>query len=128
MILVIARFVNVYVLGFICRLVTKKRFSFSLEEMNILFLGGMVRGAIPFILFSSISFTNTNRYVKNQGMVLKTTVIFVIIFTSVILNSIIPIFYRKRARKLKNDYRKIFGEVEEKEKSGEKKKGKIKQF
>lgn len=101
MILCVARFVNVYVLGWLGRKVGKKRFSFGNEEMHILFLGGIVRGAIPFVLFSSVSFGNNNRYVKNQGLVLKTTVIFVIIFTSVVLNTLIPIFYKKRAKKLK---------------------------
>ena len=74
--------------------------------MHILFIGGLVRGAIPFVLFSSVSFTNTNKYLKNEGMVLKTTIIFVITFTSVVLNSLIPAFYRRKYKKLKEEYRK----------------------
>ena len=112
LILVIARFVNVYLLGGLCRLVANKKFSFSWEEMNMLFIGGIVRGAIPFVLFSSVSFTNNSRYMKNQGLVLKSTIIIVIIVTSVVLNSIIPIFYKKRAKKLKAVYRRIFGDLD----------------
>lgn len=91
----------------------------------MLFFGGMVRGAIPFVLFSSVSFTNNNRYMKNQGLVLKSTIIIVIIVTSVVLNSLIPIFYKKRAKKLKAVYRRIFGDSDQNVKKDEKK-GKIK--
>lgn len=102
----IARFVNVYVLGWIARKTTKGKFSICNEEMHVLFMGGLVRGAVPFVLFSSVSFTQDNRYVKNEGMVLKTTIIFIIIFTNVILNSIIPLIYKKVVvKRLKVAYR-----------------------
>jgi hypothetical protein len=38
---------------------------------------------------------------KNEGIVLKTTIIFIIIFTSVIMNSVIPFIYKKRMKYLK---------------------------
>jgi len=126
-ILVVARFVNIYVLGWLGRKIGKNKFTFGKEEMHILFLGGIVRGAIPFVLFSSVSFSNNNKYVKNQGLVLKTTVIFVIIFTSVILNTIIPIFYKKRVKKLKAEYQRITLEEKESKRGKEKKpKGRLK--
>ena len=59
-----------------------------------------MRGAVPFVLFSSVSFTEDSKYTKNEGLVLKTTIIFIIIFTSVILNSIIPFITKKRLKKL----------------------------
>ena len=54
LIVVIARIVNIYVLGAIAKLIGRKRFSFSFEEMHILFVGGLVRGAVPFVLFTSV--------------------------------------------------------------------------
>ena len=65
-----------------------------------MFLSGLVRGSVPFVLFSSVSFTEDPRYNKNEGIVLKTTVIFVITFTSVVLNSLIPTIFKKRLKKL----------------------------
>jgi len=64
----------------------------------------MVRGAVPFVLFSSVTF-ESKHYSKNEGIVLKTTIIFVIIFTSVILNSIIPMIFKKQLKKLNAKYK-----------------------
>lgn len=105
----IARAVNIYGLGWLSRLIGRSKFSFTYEEMHILFFGGLVRGAVPFVLFSSISFTDENDYIKNEGLVLKTTIIFIIIFTSIVLNSLIPIFYKHRYQRLREEYLKIFG-------------------
>jgi NhaP-type Na+/H+ or K+/H+ antiporter len=79
--------------------------------MHMLFFGGLVRGAVPFVLFSSVSFTKDSRYNKNEGIVLKTTIIFVIIFTSVVLNSLFPLIYKKRLKYLKKEYNRIFGDT-----------------
>jgi NhaP-type Na+/H+ or K+/H+ antiporter len=64
-ILCLARAVNVYVLGWLGRLLLKKTFAMRNEEFHILFLSGLVRGAVPFVLFSSVSFTDDARYIKN---------------------------------------------------------------
>lgn len=101
-ILCFVRFVNVYVLGIISRKFFRKAFTIYNEELHILFLSGLVRGAIPFVLFSSVAFTETSSYGKNEGIVLKTTIIFVIAFTSVILNSFIPHFCKRKLRKISN--------------------------
>ncbi len=104
-VLLFARFVNIYVIGFIGRLISPKKFKMHNQEMHILFLGGLVRGAVPFVLFSSVTFYNDTKYAKNEGVVLKTTIIFVITFTSVILNSIIPLITKKRLKKIVLDER-----------------------
>lgn len=100
LILIFARFVNVYVLGFLARLFFKKKFKMYNQEFLIIFLSGLVRGAVPFVLFSSVTFTQNSRYNKNEGIVLKTTIIFITTFTSVILNSIIPYIFKKRLHKI----------------------------
>jgi len=104
-ILLVARFVNVYVLGLLSRWFSKGKFHVCNQELHILFLSGLVRGAVPFVLFSSVNFPNVDRYSKNEGIVLKTTIIFVIIFTSVILNSIIPYIYKRNLKKLTKQYK-----------------------
>ena len=83
--------------------------------MHVLFFGGLVRGALPFILFSSVTFTDDSRYNKNEGIVLKTTIIFVIIFTSVVLNSLVPLLYKKRVKHLKREYKRLFGDMRTRE-------------
>lgn len=80
--------------------------------MHILFFGGLVRGAVPFVLFSSVSFVDESAYIKNEGLVLKTTIIFIIIFTSLFLNSLIPCLYKRRYKALRREYMKIFGPLQ----------------
>lgn len=116
-VLLFARFVNIYVIGFIGRLISPKKFKMHNQEMHILFLGGLVRGAVPFVLFSSVTFYNDTKYAKNQGVVLKTTIIFVITFTSVILNSIIPLITKKRLKKIVLDERQKLLSNHQKEQS-----------
>lgn len=99
-ILCLARFFNTYVLGWLGRRLFKKKMGIHNEELHIIFLSGLVRGAVPFVLFSSVTFTEDSRYSKNEGIVLKTTIIFVITFTSVVINSIIPYFFKRRLKKL----------------------------
>ena len=127
-ILCIARFFNIYVLGWLGRRISKKQFTICNEEMHVLFLGGLVRGAIPFVLFSSVTFSETNRYVRNEGMVLKTTIISVIILTSVVLNSLIPLFYKRRIKTLKNEYLRIFGNPELGKTEGKQNQNKLRSF
>lgn len=100
LILCFARFFNTYVLGWLSRKIFNKRMNIHNEELHIVFVSGLVRGAVPFVLFSSVTFTEDSRYSKNEGIVLKTTIIFIITFTSVVINSIIPCFFKKRLRKL----------------------------
>lgn len=116
-ILILARVVNVYVLGQLGKLVSRGKFTVCPQEMHVIFLSGMVRGAVPFVLFTSVSFTDDDRYSKNEGIVLKTTIIFIIVFTNVILNSIIPTIYKKNLKKLNEQYKqRLLNEVK-KEKS-----------
>ena len=58
-VLLVARFINVYVLGWLGRTISGrlgKGFNISNEELLFLFLSGMVRGATPFVLFTSVQF------------------------------------------------------------------------
>ena len=68
-VLIIARFINVYVLGWLGRVISKRfkqRFNISNEELLFVFLSGMVRGATPFALFTSVSFgSSSGHYSKN---------------------------------------------------------------
>lgn len=56
-ILCFARFFNTYVLGWLSRKLFKKKMSIHNEELHIVFFSGLVRGAVPFVLFSSVTFT-----------------------------------------------------------------------
>lgn len=68
--------------------------------MIIIIISGLVKGATPFALFSSVKLGGNAAYSRNEGMVLKTTVILIIIFTSIFLNSLIPKLYKKPLDKL----------------------------
>lgn len=76
--------------------------------MFILVISGLVKGATPFALFSGVSLGGDKSYSKNEGMVLKTTVILVIIITSIFLNSLIPRYigrvYRSCRRECDNSW------------------------
>ena len=85
LILFLARFINIYLIGWLSRLISKGKFSICNEEMHMLFIGGLVRGAVPFVLFSGVNF-NSNKYLRNEGLVLKTTIIFVIMIITTLLS------------------------------------------
>lgn len=93
-ILIIGRTINVLLVVGIGKLASKK-FNINKYEVFILIISGLVKGATPFALFSSVSLGGNTAYSKNEGMVLKTTVILVIIVTSIFLNSLIPKIYKK---------------------------------
>lgn len=77
-----------------------------MEEIVIIFIAGIARGATPFALFTSVEFLdNTSKYAKNEGLVLKTTIIIIVMLCTIFLNSIIPIIFKKPLKKLKNDSR-----------------------
>ncbi len=92
-ILIIGRTVNVLIVVGLGKLFTKK-FDINKEEIFILIISGLVKGAAPFALFSSAKLGGNSEYSRNEGMVLKTTVISVIIITSIFLNSLIPKLYK----------------------------------
>ena len=56
-ILIFGRFLNVYVMEFLFSKINNK-FSISFQEKFILFVSGLVRGATPFALFTSVSLVN----------------------------------------------------------------------
>ena len=92
-ILVFTRFINIYGLWFISKLVNKK-FLLNKDELKILFFSGLVKGATPFALFTSVEI-NEGEYGRNEGLVLKSTIIIIVILTSVFLNSFIAKIYHK---------------------------------
>ena len=98
-ILVIGRTVNVLLVVGLGKLFSKK-FNINKDEIFILIISGLVKGATPFALFSSVSLGGNSTYSKNEGMVLKTTVMLVVILTSVFLNSFIEKIYKGRLAKL----------------------------
>ena len=92
-ILIFSRFVNIYVLGFLFNKFNKK-FKMNRNELKILFVSGLVKGATPFALFTSIE-QRGGDYGRNEGLILKSTIIIIVILTSVFLNSFIERIYRK---------------------------------
>jgi hypothetical protein len=72
----------------------------------MIFVAGIARGATPFALFTSVEFLdNTSKYAKNEGLVLKTTIIILVMLCTIVLNSIIPTIFKKFLNKLKADAR-----------------------
>jgi len=64
----------------------------------------LARGATPFALFTSVEFLDSgSSYAKNEGLVLKTTIIIVVLVCTVILNSLIPSMFKKPLKSLKNE-------------------------
>ena len=98
-ILFVGRAVNVLVIVGLGKLAFKK-FYIKKEEVFILIVSGLVKGATPFALFTSVKLSSNSKYAKNEGMVLKTTIIIVIIATSVFLNSLIPKIFKKQLAKM----------------------------
>lgn len=94
-ILVFGRAINIYLVWLVSRFISPA-FKMSKQELKVLFLSGLVRGATPFALFTSVEFKEgSTAYGRNEGLVLKTTIIIITMFSSIILNSIIPKLYAK---------------------------------
>lgn len=99
MILIVGRAVNIYLLWFIASRVNPA-FKLNKQELFIIFLGGIARGATPFAMFASVEL-GQSEYTKNEGLILKTTIIIVVMFCTIFLNSAIPKIFKKPLESLK---------------------------
>jgi NhaP-type Na+/H+ or K+/H+ antiporter len=98
-ILLIGRTINILLVVGLVKLCSKK-FQINRYEVFILIISGLVKGATPFALFSSVKLGGNSQYARNEGMVLKTTIIMIIIASSIFLNSLIPKIYKNSLEKL----------------------------
>ena len=98
-ILLFARLINIYFLWFVSKTVNKK-FSLNKDELKILFCSGLVKGATPFALFTSVEIHDKSDYSRNEGLIMKSTIIVIVMLTSVVLNSLLGRIYKKPLKNL----------------------------
>lgn len=99
-ILFIARLVNIYLMSVIfrpCR--GKERWRINRYELQILLAAGLVKGAVPFALTTSTALIE--QPVKVTSLIIKSTVIIIVLFSSLIINGLLPTFIRNRLRMIK---------------------------
>lgn len=86
--LFVGRTFNVYLMAGIGYLIQgKEKFRLNIYELPILFVSGMVHGAVPFALIITIPLTkNVSSYTTQANVIL------VILLSSLIFNSLIPKF------------------------------------
>jgi len=99
-ILFIARIINIYLVSILfrpCR--GKTRWRLNRYELQILFAAGLVKGAVPFALTTSTVLIETP--VKVTSLIIKSTVIIIVLFSSLVINGILPTFIRNRLRMIK---------------------------
>lgn len=95
--IIIARLVNVYLISLIGYLIIgKKKWRLNSYEYQILFVSGLVKGAVPFALILSLPDPDTLATTSIQN-----TVIVIVFITSFILNSIMPKILRNRQMKIR---------------------------
>jgi len=99
-ILFIARIINIYLVSILfmpCR--GKQRWRLNRYELQILFASGLVKGAVPFALTTSTVLIQIP--VKVTSLIFKSTVIIIVLFSSLVINGILPAFIRNRLRMMK---------------------------
>lgn len=95
--ILVARFLNIYLVSLVGWLVVgRKKWRLNRYEYQIMYVSGLVKGAIPFALILGLPNANTLASSSVQN-----TTILIVFFTSFILNSIMPKFLRNRQCKLR---------------------------
>jgi len=77
----------------------RQRWRLNRYELQILFAAGLVKGAVPFALTTSIKLIETP--VKVTSLIIITTVIITVLFSSLVINGLLPTFIRNRLRMIK---------------------------
>ena len=99
----LGRFVNIAVttlLFYFC--VGKKKWRLNIYELQIITFSGIVRGAVPFALISTVvPGSNATQLTRTNVAMLKSTVIFIVFVSSMFFNGIIPMFIKWRTRVMK---------------------------
>lgn len=67
--------------------------------MEIIGIAGLVKGAVPFALISTISYTDSTNKVNTK--MLKSTIICIVFISSLFFNGLIPMFIKYNTKKMK---------------------------
>ena len=116
--LFLGRTVNIVVttlLFYFC--VGKDKWRLNVYEMEIISIAGLVKGAVPFALISTISYTDSTN--KVNTMMLKSTIICIVFITSLFFNGLIPMFIKYNTKvmkeKIKEDHQSNVDTLKEQE-------------
>lgn len=96
----IGRIVNIAVttlLFYFC--VGKEKWRLNIFEMEIIGIAGLVKGAVPFALITTISYTDSTNKVNTK--MLKSTIICIVFISSLFFNGLIPMFIKYNTKKMK---------------------------
>lgn len=118
-ILFVARMVNIYLVTVLfrpCR--GKERWRLNRYELQMVFAAGLVKGAVPFALTTSTVLIETP--VKVTSLIVKSTVIIIVLFSTLVVNGLLPAFIRNRLKMIKkhvpSDHPSLFDSLVEKQK------------
>ena len=101
-IIIIARFFNIIFINYLFRLCKgKDNWRLNLYELQIIFVSGLVKGAVPFALTTSILITIQSNNISVTTLIIKSSIIMIVFSTSLILNMVIPMFVRNRLKVMK---------------------------
>lgn len=69
-----------------------------------MFVTGLPKGATTFALFASVSlYSDHSEYAKNEGLVIKSTIIMVVILSCIFLNSLMELILKRHLKKINNE-------------------------
>ncbi|CAG9322989.1 unnamed protein product [Blepharisma stoltei] len=83
---VIARLVAVFGLVWMVQLLSRGKFKMSISAISVIWMGGIIRGAVSFALVLDLDFNNSK--------ILRTTVLGVVIGTTIVFGTILPLWVR----------------------------------
>ena len=97
--MIIGRIINILFISFIAYLIIgKEKWRLNIYELEIIFFSGFVKGGVPFALMLTIPFNNNN-LLSTTSMIITMT--YIVFFTSLFVNSLLPKIIRNRLKKIR---------------------------
>ncbi|CAD8211124.1 unnamed protein product [Paramecium pentaurelia] len=85
----------------------KEKFKLSIQELNIIWFAGLIRGSVAYALITKLQISDpedlNERY---QVEVIKTTVLFMVIITTIILGAMMPFYIKLNLKQKVEDSNK----------------------
>lgn len=81
---VFARFCGTFVLSWIAKLLTRGKHNLTIKQLSIIWMGGIIRGAVSFALVLTID--------GEHEKILKITVLALVIVTTLVFGIILPLW------------------------------------
>lgn len=88
----IGRIISVYLVSGLVKLIRRSNWKVNCKELNIIWYSGIVRGSVAFALILTVNPANPSEL--NQIQVIKSSVLFMVFFTTIIFGGFMPLIIK----------------------------------